>query len=309
MFRVLLQSAAVAALTCFSVSAHALEVYMFKGAGDFSFVNENMHFSRGLNKMSEQLNAEGIRSEVRRFGAMDQALKLIRERKPTSIALVGHSMGALASMSLARSLKEDGINIAYMALLDIPGPVGVAGDNVDWVQNYYTINPVYGKLTNVRSHRRAENINILGYIHNRLDDAPKVQKGIMAAIREVHALEQQELVPENQPEILFVETPPAIQPQPAATQTQAYQPAIQPITPQPAQTAAAPVQQPYALPSVAPQPQIDPVTTATVSTVQAAQAPVPSRGVGETLASRVKNFLRDPERRRYNRELQSQNDR
>lgn len=293
MLRVLLQSAAVAAMTCFSMSAQAVEVYMFKGAGDFSFVNENMHFSRGLNKMSEQLAAEGIRSEVRRFGAMDQALKLIRERKPRSIALVGHSMGALASMSLARSLKADGIHIAYMALLDIPGPVGTAAGNAAWVENYYTINPVYAKLTNVRSHPRAENINVMGYIHNRLDDAPRVQNGIMAAIREVHAVEQRELAP--QPETLFVETQPLVQPEPADIQQQAYQ-QVTPQTPQLVpQTAAQSQIQPYELPSVNAQPVVDPVTT---SSVISNDRPVPSVGVGQGKTSRVIGFLRNSDRRR-----------
>ncbi len=212
MFRVFLKSAACAAvLSCFSLPAQAVEVYMFKGAGDFSFVNENMHFSRGLNRMSETLSAEGIRSEVRRFGSIDEALSVIRERKPESIALVGHSMGALASMAMARNLKGSGIKIAYMALLDIPGPVGVAGENVDWVENYYTINPVYGRLTNVNSHPNAKNIHVFGYMHNRLDDAPKVQKGILAAIRKVHAEEQQEFTP-AQPETLQVEATPVPQP-------------------------------------------------------------------------------------------------
>jgi len=295
MFRVLLQSAAVAAMTCFSMSAQAVEVYMFKGAGDFSFVNENMHFSRGLNKMSEQLNAEGIRSEVRRFGAMEQALKLIRQRKPKSIAIIGHSMGALASMAMARSLKADGIEIAYMALLDIPGPVGSAAENAAWVENYYTINPVYAKLTNVRSHPKAENINVLGYMHNRLDDAPRVQKGILSAIREVHAAEQKQISP--QPEAVFVEAQPVQQPVVVETLPQAYQqPSVQenPHVTQQLQ----PQSQPYELPSVNPQPLVDPVTT---SSVVSSDKPVPSVGVGEGYAARIGGFLRNSERRRFKR--------
>ena len=306
MFRVLLQSAAVAAMTCFSMStftasAQAVEVYMFKGAGDFSFVNKNMHFSRGLNKMSEQLNAEGIRSEVRRFGAMEQALKLIRKRKPKSIAIVGHSMGALASMSMARSLKADGIHIAYMALLDIPGPVGSAAKNAAWVENYYTINPVYAKLTNVRSHPNAKNINILGYMHNRLDDAPKVQNGILSAIRQVHSQEQRELAP--QPETLFVETQPAVQPSAAGTQQQAYQQVTPATAPQ-----VAPQQQqlPHDLPSVAPQQSVDPVTT---SSVAQPSAPLPSVSVGSAAITRSGGVLRQPERRRLKRTLFHDSDR
>ncbi len=213
MYRVILNLTATAAMIGLtSIQAQALEVYMFKGAGDFSFVNENMHFSRGLNKMAETLNKEGIRTEVRRFGQIESVLSDIRKRKPKSVAFVGHSMGALASMAAARNLKSQGVEIAYMALLDIPGPVGVAGSNVAWVENYYTINPIYARLTNTRSHPKAENIHIFGYIHNRLDDAPKVQNGILKAIRSVHAAEEQQFVPENQPETLYVESAPVQNP-------------------------------------------------------------------------------------------------
>ena len=120
MYRVILKSAAaVATVFCLSSPAKAVEVYMFKGAGDFSFVNDNLHFSRGLNKMADTLNAEGIHAEVRRFGATEDALRTIRKRKPSSIAIIGHSMGALASMSIARQLKAEGVRIAYMELIDL----------------------------------------------------------------------------------------------------------------------------------------------------------------------------------------------
>ena len=208
MYRVFLNLAASAAfLAISSVNSSAVEVYMFKGAGDFSFVNKNMHFSRGLNKMSDILNSEGIKSEVRRFGQVEDALADIRSRKPTSVAFVGHSMGALASMAIARNLKDEGVEIAYMALIDIPGPVGVAGANVDWVENYFSINPVYGRLTNTSTHPNAKNIHVPGYIHNRMDDAPEVQAGILSAIRKVHAEEQQIQPIEDQPEVLMVQRP------------------------------------------------------------------------------------------------------
>ncbi|MEO0327537.1 MAG: thioesterase domain-containing protein [Pseudomonadota bacterium] len=205
MFRVILKGLAGLTLaSCLSLPAQAVEVYMFKGAGDFSFVNENMHFSLGLVKMSKVLNKEGIHSEVRRFGAVDDAYNTIMRRKPKSIALIGHSMGALASMSLARRLKTSGIRISYMGLIDIPGPVGVAGNNVEWAENYFSINPVYGRLTNTRSHPKAKNIHVAGYIHNRMDDSPKVQNGMLKAVRAVHAAEnrQQPEIPETRHAVL-----------------------------------------------------------------------------------------------------------
>lgn len=278
MFRVFLKSATcVAALSCFSMPAQAVEVYMFKGAGDFSFVNENMHFSRGLNQISEKLNAEGIRSEVRRFGAIDEALRVIRERKPETIALVGHSMGALASMALARNLKGSGTKIVYMALLDIPGPVGVAGENVEWVENYYTINPVYGRLTNVRTHPNAKNIHVSGYIHNRLDDAPKVQNGVLAAIRQVHAADDQETMPQ-QPEALYVQNASAPQP---AYDPQATASVVQRLDVQSNQTQAGNVA-PVA-PSAAPASVVRPAAQA--QTLQPAPALQPAQAFQPTLTS------------------------
>ena len=223
MRRAILSGLAALALSATIVSqAHAVEVYLFKGAGDFSFVNENMHFSRGLNKIAETLQEDGIHSEVRRFSAIEEALETIRDRKPKSVALIGHSMGALASIAMARNLRGDGIRVAYMGLIDIPGPVGVAGDNVEWVENYYSINPVYGLLTNAQSHPNAKNIHVAGYIHNRMDDAPRVQEGMLAAIREIH---QKELM-QNETELQLMALEPSVPAQ--EVQVQSINPGAQP---------------------------------------------------------------------------------
>ena len=321
MFRVILRSAATIATTGFLIfPAKAVEVYLFKGAGDFSFVNENMHFSRGLERIAEQMNAEGIHAEVRRFGAIDDALRTIRKRKPESVAFIGHSMGALASMNMARKMREEGIRVAYIGLIDIPGPVGVAGDNVEWAENFYSIHPVYGRFTNVNSHPRAENIHVGGYIHNRMDDSPEVQQRLLSAIRQVHASEQIEA-----PLVTPVPTPasptPVAQPQiqhvQAVEQPQIIAPSqdVQTFAPENSDVALtytppAP-DSPYQLPSVRPQmdvgvadpsasyatPQdspgqlVDPVTTATVvSPVEANE--------DESLFRRVGRFLRERARER-----------
>ncbi len=266
MFRVLLGYTAISiAASLFTFPAQAVEVYMFRGAGDLSFVAKNLHFSRGLDKMVDQLNAEGIHAEVRMFQQVDSALATIRQRRPESVAFVGHSMGALASMAIAKSLKKDGINIVYMGLIDIPGPVGVAGDNVARVDNFYSINPVYGKLTNTGSHPNARNIHVGGYMHNRMDDAPEIQNGILSAIREIHALEQLQYQQLENPQ--YVEVPATVDPLTTASvpqqlpQVQPLQP-LQPVQPvQPVQSAQPlePIQpvQPIGSEFGAPVPQVD----------------------------------------------------
>ncbi len=197
MYRFVLRSIAKLAMSSMfvfplSLSAQALEVYLFRGAGDLSFVNKNLHFSKGLEEIADTMNAEGIRAEVRRFEAIDDALKTIRQRRPESVAFIGHSMGALASMNMARRMREEGIRVAYIGLIDIPGPVGVAGDNVEWAENFYSIHPIYGLLTNAKSHPRAENIHVSGFIHNRMDNSPFVQKRMLDAVRQIHYAEQQQ---------------------------------------------------------------------------------------------------------------------
>ena len=134
-----------------TTEARAVEVYLFRGAGDFSFIADNAHFSRGLERIADQLNRDGIHAEVRRHSGAADALRTILRRRPDSVAIVGHSMGALAAMRLARKLRDEGVRVAYLATLDIPGPVGRAGGNVEWAENYYSMTPTFALLTNTRS--------------------------------------------------------------------------------------------------------------------------------------------------------------
>lgn len=238
MYRVVLRSIAKLAIAgSFFLpiisSAQAVEVYLFRGAGDLSFVNENLHFSGGLEEIADQMNAEGIRAEVRRFEAVGDALQTIRKRKPDSVAFIGHSMGALASMNMARRMREEGIRVAYIGLIDIPGPVGMAGDNVEWAENFYSIYPVYGRLTNARKHPRAENIHVSGFIHNRMDNSPFVQKRLLNAVREVHYKEQRKLQEQQQLQLVETYQQPAQAP---ALQVQQEQTPVYNTQPQPLYT-------------------------------------------------------------------------
>lgn len=183
----------------FTGPAASVEVYFFKGAGDFSFINKDLHFSRGLERMADALNKEGIHAEVRRFGATADALRSIRARKPQSVAFIGHSMGALASMNMAKRMRELGIRVAYVGTIDIPGPIGTAGKNVEWAENYFSVFPVYGKLTNAKTHPKAKNVYVFGQIHTTMDDSKKVRHGVLAAIREIDRAEREALGTSDEP--------------------------------------------------------------------------------------------------------------
>jgi pimeloyl-ACP methyl ester carboxylesterase len=189
MRRVIALLASLFAVHAATIEAQAVEVYLFKGAGDFSFLSENAHFSRGLNRIAEQLRNDGIYAEVYRYGDTGKVLRAIRRRKPESVAFVGHSMGAFAAMHMARKMQAEGIPVAYVATLDIPGPVGLAGENVQWVENYFSMSPTFALLANTRSHPKARNIYVFS-LHAGIDDSMKAHDGILAAIREIQAEEQ-----------------------------------------------------------------------------------------------------------------------
>jgi len=312
MYRVTLRlSAVLLAGSLLSTPAQAIEVYFFKGAGDFSAVNKNMHFSRGLNDMADVLAREGIHAEVRRFSAIEDALATIRKRNPSSVAFIGHSMGALASMAAARNLKGGNVRIAYMGLIDIPGPVGVAGDNVEWVENYYSINPVYGVLTNTASHPNARNIHIPGTIHTQMDDAPHLQKSMLDAIRKIHAEEQQQIAPQRGSDLLLSRAPAApqytgtraVEPQPevvtyaqplalpSVSQTTVAAQPIQEAVVQPQSVSTAP-KKPAKVARPVPSQRVDRISTGSVARPSALQTGKKVVRAGRKLLKRTGNYLR-----------------
>lgn len=184
MFRVLLYPAIVCAGLFHNViPSKAVEVYLFRGAGDFSFVQKSLHFSKGIDKMAGKLNAVGIFSHATRWENTAAIYREIRERRPQSVAFIGHSMGALAALGMAKRMKKIGVRVAYVGLIDIPGPIGSVGPNVELAENFYHAFPVYGRLSKPRGHPGiVTNHYVFGQIHISMDDSSRIQNAMISAI-------------------------------------------------------------------------------------------------------------------------------
>ncbi len=184
MFRVLLFLASVfAGFSQMTSAATAVEVYLFRGAGDFSFVQKNLHFSKGMDKMAAELNAAGIYSRSTRWENTAAIYKEISRRRPQSVAFIGHSMGALAALGMAKRMRKLGIRVSYVGLIDIPGPVGAVGRNVELAENFYHAFPVYGRLTKSRGHPGiVTNHYVFGQIHISMDDSALIQNAMISAL-------------------------------------------------------------------------------------------------------------------------------
>lgn len=136
-----------------------------------------------MDNLAAKLEAQGVHSQVYRFEFAEAAYRDILKRKPESVAIMGHSMGALAAIAMANRLQGSGIRVAYLGLLDIPGPVGVAPHNAERADNFFTLVGIYGTLVAPSGYKgKVTNQFQLGQIHISLDDSPKVHDTIIAAI-------------------------------------------------------------------------------------------------------------------------------
>jgi len=181
----------ISTLAAAIVPAKAVEVYLFRGAGDFSFIADRLTFSQGMDDLRDKILESGIHAEVYRWQNAVGALAQIRKRKPRSVALLGHSMGALAAITAASQLRREGIKVSYLGLIDIPGPVGTVPDGVMWAENFYSLFPVYGLLP-VTSGQKAivTNKHVFGQIHTTMDNSRKVHNAMMAAIWQIDDIDR-----------------------------------------------------------------------------------------------------------------------
>lgn len=174
-FALSLAAKAVACLLVFASPAQALEAYLFRGAGDFSFLGKGLTFSNGMDRLGEKLTAAGVPAKVYRWESMEFAYRDIMKRRPDAVMIMGHSMGALSTVNLASRLKGSGVRVAYIGTIDIPGPAAVAPANVEVAENFYHAFPVYGMLSGGPGFKgELRNQYVFGEIHITMDKSKKV---------------------------------------------------------------------------------------------------------------------------------------
>jgi hypothetical protein len=89
-------------------------VYLFRGAlGPI--------FSRGMDRLTEQLEQAGIKADVYEFTICRLIAELaIRDYRsdPAPITLIGHSMGGLCALTFADILRDEGIPVSLVVTID-----------------------------------------------------------------------------------------------------------------------------------------------------------------------------------------------
>jgi len=97
-------------------------------------------FSLGLDTLAEKLQRRGIRTSLHNHAEWDtlaeQAIASCKSRREGSLILIGHSLGAVAALSMAERLDQAHVKVGLVATLDPPRRATVPG-NVSRLANYY----------------------------------------------------------------------------------------------------------------------------------------------------------------------------
>ncbi|MEO0329928.1 MAG: hypothetical protein AAF217_15195 [Pseudomonadota bacterium] len=170
------------AFVSLSAPAKAEEVYMIRG-----FLNV---FSDGMNQMTRQLKAKGIRARAISNGdwrniASDIIGRAKQKRVSYPIVIVGHSLGGVEAPSFANALGAAGVPVDLVIGLDpgfnVPPPFRKGAKQV---VNY--------KIPSGKDYRRASgfsgkivtiDVSRYGTDHVGIDKNRKVQSLVIARIR------------------------------------------------------------------------------------------------------------------------------
>ena len=176
--------AASVLLTTFIVSAPAAseEVYMIRG-----FLNV---FSDGMNQMTRQLNARGIRARAISNGdwrnaATDIIRRAKRKKVSYPIVIVGHSLGGVEAPRFANTLGAAGVPVALVIGLDPgfsdpppfrKGARRVVNYKIPSGKHYRRGAGFKGKITTI-------DVSKFGADHVGIDKNPRVQRLVISRIR------------------------------------------------------------------------------------------------------------------------------
>ena len=157
-------------------------VYLLRGFLDVS---------TGLDQMAQKLRRRGIRSSVANHGNWESfaetAIRQYRRRRACSIVLVGHSLGADATIMIARKLKAASVPVALVVTFD-PFSSQSVPSNVRRLINYYRSGTMWNNRYGAdrRARTRIRNIDVgadAKINHLNIEKNPRIQKRVIRAIR------------------------------------------------------------------------------------------------------------------------------
>ncbi len=165
-------------------TAAQVQVDLFRGLADI--------FSRGMDALTDKLNRQGYSARVYSTGAWQSVARRVADNyargQKDIIVLIGHSLGANATLQLAGALDKSGVPVEFIVTFDATEPQAVP-KNVLHIVNFYQNNG-FGKRLTPGPGFQGELTNLdltadKSLSHTTIDKSPRLHAQVIAKIVEI----------------------------------------------------------------------------------------------------------------------------
>ncbi|MCB1496090.1 MAG: hypothetical protein KDJ86_09920 [Bauldia sp.] len=121
-------------------------------------------FSRGMDRLSDKLEARGIQSRVTNYTHWQEFATLLvnqyrTDKSLTPVIIVGHSLGADAAINMGNYLGRNGVPVRLVVSFDAVDGGSAVGAGIDEVVNYYKSDGV-GRVIKASPSFKGELVNV-----------------------------------------------------------------------------------------------------------------------------------------------------
>jgi pimeloyl-ACP methyl ester carboxylesterase len=106
-------------------------VFLLLGFGD-------LDGSEGMDKLAATLKSKGCFADLEPYRKWKAVAQVILRDRPDKLVLIGHSHGGVVAIKMAHQLKEQGVSVQLLVLLDVGRPDPIPA-NVDKAVHYYVV--------------------------------------------------------------------------------------------------------------------------------------------------------------------------
>lgn len=166
-----------------------------KSQGSIYFLRGLLNvFSRGMDRLSGQLEAKGIRSRVTNYTHWKEFAVLLAsqyrtDKSLTPVIIVGHSLGADAAINMGNYLASNGVPVRLIVAFDAVDGGSPVGAGIQEVINFYKSDGV-GRVIKASSSFKGKLVNIdvadrKGIDHLNIEKDETLHEEVIAKVTEI----------------------------------------------------------------------------------------------------------------------------
>lgn len=152
-------------------------------------------FSRGMDRLSDKLEARGVDSRVTNYSHWEQfavvlASQYRTDKSLTPVVIIGHSLGADAAINMGNYLARNGVPVRLIVAFDAVDGGSPVGGGIAEVINYYKSDGV-GRVIKASSSFKGKLVNVdvadrKGIDHLNIEKDETLHEEVIAKIIEIY---------------------------------------------------------------------------------------------------------------------------